>query len=136
LNITDAFQGLESRAEFLQASQALQADTQARIHQQMEIDMQIAQGLIRDVAESATDLHLTVQETSTKIKDMVSMHWIIGSLIDWKFALIVLCLVYQLRPFVAKTISLALGRAFPAVMGHMITDCFSDDIPDAYIWSL
>lgn len=83
--LSQSFTQLETKAEAFNAAQTRQAETQARLQNQMEIDMQVTQGYLSDVASSAQQLQTTVTVTASKIESMTAFARLFGTLFDWAF---------------------------------------------------
>lgn len=82
-NLDQSFSGLQNKAQSLHDAQIHQAETQGRLHDLMEVDMQVARGLLDDVISSATKLQAAVHNTSTNIAQVVSLAWIASSIWNW-----------------------------------------------------
>ena len=82
-HLSESFNSLESKAESINAAQTLQAEIQSRLHDQMEIDMQVAQGYLSQVASTALQLQTTVSETSSRIQSMTAFARVFGTIFDW-----------------------------------------------------
>ncbi|KAL8664842.1 MAG: hypothetical protein Q9202_002704 [Teloschistes flavicans] len=68
-----SFAGLESTAAALHATHNADAEAQLRLHSQVQIEMQVAQGLLADITTSAATLQNTVHDTSSKVAHMVAL---------------------------------------------------------------
>ncbi|KAL9637662.1 MAG: hypothetical protein Q9164_002067 [Protoblastenia rupestris] len=79
----ESFTQLETKAQSFSAAQTRQAETQSKIHDQMEVNMQIAQGYLSDVASTAMQLQATVAETHSKIESITAFTRIFGNIFDW-----------------------------------------------------
>ena len=101
--ITQSFGHLETKADALSASQSKQAEVQARLHDQMEVNMQVAQGYLSEVASSAIQLQATVADTSTKIQSMTAFAKIFGTVFDW-MVLIVAMILLVVTALIVRTI--------------------------------
>ena len=73
ISLDNSFAGFESKAESFQAAQTHQAEMQARLHNEMQIDMYITRGLLDNITSSATTLHTTIQTTSALIGQLASL---------------------------------------------------------------
>lgn len=91
--LTQSFTHLEIKADTLSAAQSRQEDTQSRLHSRMEIDMQVAQGYLSEVASSAMQLQTTVTDTSSKIQSMASFAKVFGTVFDWTIIIVVIILL-------------------------------------------
>ena len=82
-DLSNSFSSLETKARSINAAQTLQAETQARLHDQMEIDMQVAQGYLSEVASTALQLQTVVSEASSRIQSMTTFAQIFRAIFDW-----------------------------------------------------
>ena len=92
LGFTQSFSNLETKADALSAAQSNQAETQARLNGQMEIDMQVTQGYLSDVASKAMHLQATVTDALAKIQSMTAFARMFGSIFDWTVIFIAVAL--------------------------------------------
>ncbi|KAL9101507.1 MAG: hypothetical protein Q9163_003233 [Psora crenata] len=81
--LSQSFTELETKAEAFSAAQTRQADLQTRLHDQMEVDMQVTQGYLSEVATAAIHLQATIATTSSKIQSMTAFARAFGSILDW-----------------------------------------------------
>ncbi|KAG8532896.1 uncharacterized protein KY384_002774 [Bacidia gigantensis] len=84
-NLGHSFSRLESKAEAIGVAQQRQGETQEKLSQQMEVDMQVAQGFLTDVASSAMHLQATVSETSSKIQSMAAFAKVFSTILNWTY---------------------------------------------------
>ena len=101
ISLDNSFAGFESKAESFHAAHARQAEMQARLHREMQIDMQVTRGLLDNITSVATNLHTTIQTTSTLIDQLASLlstipgaTRLIPALICVSLLLFVLCVSY------------------------------------------
>ena len=73
ISLDNSFASFESRAESFQAVQTRQAEMQARLHNEMQIDMYVTRGLLDNITSSATTLHTTIQTSSALIGQLASL---------------------------------------------------------------
>lgn len=73
ISLDNSFAGFELKAESFQAAQTRQAEMQARLHNEMQIDMYVTRGLLDNITSSATSLHTTIQTTSALIGQLASL---------------------------------------------------------------
>ena len=73
ISLDTSFASFESKAESFQAAQTRQAEMQARLHNEMQVDMYITRGLLDNITSSATNLHTTIQTTSAFIGQLASL---------------------------------------------------------------
>ena len=72
ISLDNSFASFESKAESFQAAQTRHAEMQARLHNEMQIDMYITRGLLDNITFSATTLHTTIQTSSALIGQLAS----------------------------------------------------------------
>ncbi|KAL8799158.1 MAG: hypothetical protein Q9182_006095 [Xanthomendoza sp. 2 TL-2023] len=109
LKLDKSFSGLESTAAALHKTQMADAETRTRLHNQMEIELQVAQGLLADVTASAAALQATVLDVNSKIVHMATLGGFSNTIMSWGWSLMTLVVLYQLKPKLAAAI---LGRLF------------------------
>ena len=73
ISLDRSFAGFESRAETFQAAQTRQAETQARLHNDLQIEMHITHELLDNITSSAKGLHTTIQTTTALIGHLGSL---------------------------------------------------------------
>lgn len=73
INLGSSFTGLESKAETFHAAQTRQAEMQTRLHDHMQIEMQVTRGLLDEVTFSAKSLQATVDSTAAIIGKLASL---------------------------------------------------------------
>ncbi|KAI4199625.1 MAG: hypothetical protein LQ350_004500 [Teloschistes chrysophthalmus] len=105
-----SFAGLESTAAALQATHSAGAEAQLRLHSQVQIEMQVAQGLLADITASAATLQDTVHDTSSKVAHMVALGGVTNKILNWGWSLVVLLVVYHFHPKVAGYAAATLGE--------------------------
>ena len=75
---------------------------QARLHNEMQIEMQVTRGLLHNITLSATRLHATIQTTSALIGQFGSLISNLGSVTSWIWPTIsifvILFVLYQVSP--------------------------------------
>ena len=116
----ESFTQLETKAQSFSVAQTRQAETQSKMHDQMEVNMQIAQGYLSDVASTAMQLQATVAETHAKIESMTAFTRIFGNIFDWAalsclvvgvfFAIAILTIVWRSSRKLAIALAVAACR--------------------------
>ena len=81
--LTESFSHLESRAEAIGATQSQQAETQYRLHDQMEVQMQVTQGYLSDVTNKASRLQEAVSRTASEIQSLTAFTQLFSTVYDW-----------------------------------------------------
>lgn len=109
-----SFAGLESTAAALQATHSADAEAQLRLHSQVQIEMQVAQGLLADITASAASLQDTVHDTSSKVAHMVALGGVTNKVLNWGWSLVVLLVVYHFHPKVAGYAAAIIGKTATA----------------------
>ena len=122
-HLSQSFTHLETKAEAISTAQTLQAETQARLHNQMEVAMQVAQGYLSEISSTALDLQAIISETASKIQSMTAFARVFGFVFNWVLtasvglvafsALAVLVTVWRYSHKVVVTIISAIGRFSP-----------------------
>ncbi|KAL9127275.1 MAG: hypothetical protein Q9217_003810 [Psora testacea] len=77
------FHQLETKAESFSAAQTRQAEMQSRLQDKMEVDIQVTQGYLSEVASTALHLQTTVAATASKIESMAALARAFSSVLDW-----------------------------------------------------
>ena len=122
-HLGQSFTHLETRAESISIAQTLQAETQARLHDQMEVAMQVAQGYLSEISSTALQLQTIISETASKIQSMTTFACMFGVLLDWVLtvcfglfafsALAALVTVWRYSHKAAMNIILAISKFSP-----------------------
>ncbi|KAI4234604.1 MAG: hypothetical protein LQ352_008166 [Teloschistes flavicans] len=114
-----SFAGLESTAAALHATHNADAEAQLRLHSQVQIEMQVAQGLLADITASAATLQNTVHDTSSKVAHMVALGGVTNNVLNWGWSLIVLLMVYHFHPKAAGYAAATLGALLLVSIGGL-----------------
>ncbi|KAI4185902.1 MAG: hypothetical protein L6R41_003839 [Letrouitia leprolyta] len=93
-----SFTSLESTAAALHATQNADAEAQIRLHEQVQVELQTAQRLLADITASTVALQATVNDTRSKVTDMVAFGGLTNKIMDWGWSLIIFCVLYHLHP--------------------------------------
>ncbi|KAL8708891.1 MAG: hypothetical protein Q9225_007536 [Loekoesia sp. 1 TL-2023] len=112
VRLDKSFAGLESTAAALHATQTADAEAQMRLRNQVQVELQVAQGLLTDITASATVLQATVHDTSSKVTDMVAFGGITNKVLDWGWSMVILYLLYHFHPKAAGYAAITLGIFF------------------------
>ncbi|KAL8839196.1 MAG: hypothetical protein Q9170_001845 [Blastenia crenularia] len=112
IKLDKSFAGLESTAAALHATQTADADAQMRLHHQVQVELQVAQGLLADITASATALQATVHNTSSRVTDMVAFGGINDKVLDWSWLLIFAYALYHFYPQAARYLAVIFGTFF------------------------
>ncbi|KAI4120263.1 MAG: hypothetical protein LQ338_007140, partial [Usnochroma carphineum] len=110
LNLDKSFASLESTAAALHATQTADAESQLRLHNQVQIGLQVAQGILTDITASAATLQATVHDTSSKVTNMVAFGGFSSMVLNWGWSLIMIFLLYQFHPKLGGYAAVVLGK--------------------------
>ncbi|KAL8925268.1 MAG: hypothetical protein Q9208_003558 [Pyrenodesmia sp. 3 TL-2023] len=128
VNLDKSFAGLESTAAALQAIQTADAESQLQLHNQVQIELQVAQGLLADISASAASLQATVQDTSSKVTNMVAIGGLSNTVLNWGWSLITILVLYQFHPKLGRYAVITLGTLLlisssgsPPFISHLYT---------------
>ena len=110
VNLGGSFTGLESTAAALYATQTAAAEAQLRLHDQVQVELQVAKDLLANITASAAALQTTVHNASSKITDMVVVGGQSTRILDWGWSLLVVYVLYYFHPKAGRFAALILGR--------------------------
>lgn len=110
VGLDKSFAGLEIKAHTFHTTQTLQVETQAKLHDQMQVEMHVTRGLLSDVTSSAMNLQAAVDNTSVKIAHMVTLGGLSATVVQWSWLILVVFVVYQLSPRIARYATAAIGE--------------------------
>lgn len=117
LSLGQSFANLESLVEMFGAAQTIQVNMQSRLYEQidqMQNNMYVARGLLADVTSSASNLQVTIEDTSMRMAQMTTFSDITENVFRWSWLLLLVFLIHQLRPRYNTLATSALGRSsFP-----------------------
>ena len=97
-NINKSYIGLETQAEAFHAAQALQANMQTHLHDQidrMHTDLDVARGLLAEVTFSASSLQTAIEDTSLKIAQISTFGGFTTVILQCGWVLLVVFIIYQ-----------------------------------------
>lgn len=112
VKLDKSFAGLESTAVALHATQSADAEAQIRLHGRVQVELQTAQSLLADITASTAALQATVNDTRSKVTDMVAFRGLTNKLLDWGWSLIVFYVLYHFYPQAARYAAMALVTFF------------------------
>ena len=118
VSLDESFAGLETKAQAFHTTQTLQAEAQTKLHDQMQIEMQVTRGLLVDVTSSAADLQIAVDNTSAKIAQMATLGGLPATVVQWSWLLLAVLILYQFSPRIAGYATTAIGRPYLADSLH------------------
>lgn len=110
VSLDRSFEKLETKAEAFHAAQTNYADTQTRLHHQLQTEMHVARSLLAEVTSSATSLKVTVEDASTKIAQMTVFGGITSTILRWGWLSLVVFVMYQFKPRFAGYAAASLGK--------------------------
>lgn len=122
LSLDRSFANLETRAETLQTSQNRQAESQARLYDQMQTEMYVARGLLAEVTSSAVSLQASVEDTSSKIANMAALGGFTSTFLRWGWLCLLLFVLYQFQPIYARYATAAVGESPPTLRSTRFFD--------------
>ena len=106
-----SFAGLETKAQAFHAAQTLQAETQSRLHDQMQVEMHVTRGLLTDVTSSAASLQAAVDNTSAKIAQMATLGGLSATVAQWSWLVLLVLIVHRFSPRFAGYAMAAIGKS-------------------------
>ena len=83
ISLHNSFAGFESKAESFHAVQTRQAEMQARLHNEMQIDMKLTRGLLDNITSSTANIHTTFQTASGLIGQLDSLFGKLAGTTPW-----------------------------------------------------
>ena len=104
-----SFTVLESKAETLHEAQTRQAEMQARLHNQTQIEMQASRSLIANVTSSARGLHEAVDDAAAKIAKMAWFGAVRGDLFKLAWLALAVAVLHWYSPKHAMFVATAIG---------------------------
>ena len=111
-DLDHSFTVLESKAETLHEAQTRQAEMQARLHNQTQIEMQASRSLIANVTSSARGLHEAVDDAAAKIAKMAWFGAVQGDLFKLAWLALTVTVLHWYSPKHAKFVATVIG-GFP-----------------------
>lgn len=111
-DLDQSFSGLESKAYTLHEAQIRQAEMQAHLHNQTQVEMQASRSLIANVTSSARGLHEAVDDAAAKIAKMAWSGAIPGDLFKLAWLILALAVLHRYSPNHAKFVAAVIG-VFP-----------------------
>ena len=111
-DLDHSFSGLESKAETLHEAQIRQAEMQARLHNQTQIEMQASRSLIANVTSSARGLHEAVDDAAAKIAKMAWFGAVQGDFFKLAWLALAVTVLHWYSPKHAKFVATIIG-GFP-----------------------
>lgn len=106
------FAGFEARAEAISAVQATQLETQIMLSKKMDQllkDLHSVLRLLAMIISSASSLQTIINQTSTKIAQLVTLGGLTSTLFQWGWLILMVFLVYQLKPRYAANAAAIIG---------------------------
>ncbi|CAO1597068.1 hypothetical protein XANCAGTX0491_000897 [Xanthoria calcicola] len=101
--------GLRSSATTLHEIQTADAEAQLRLSNQVQVELQVARGLIADVTASAATLQASLHDTGSKVADIMALGGLTDQLRVLGWCLVSLFGFYLASPRLARYAVLALG---------------------------
>ena len=125
-DLDHSFSGLESKAETLHAAQIRQAQMQAHLHNQTQVEMQASRSLIANVTSSARGLHEAVDDAAAKIANMTWFGAIPKELFRFGWLVLAVAVLHWYSPNHAKFVATIIGE-FPRTTEPSIADSKPQD---------
>ena len=110
-DLDQSFSGLESKAETLHAAQIRQAEVQAHLHNQTQVEMQASRSLIANVTSSARGLHEAVDDATAKIANMAWFGAIPRELLRFGWLVLAVAVLHWYSPNHAKLVATIIGKS-------------------------
>ncbi|KAI4269882.1 MAG: hypothetical protein LQ337_007025 [Flavoplaca oasis] len=113
LDLDKHLASLKASSTALYETQLAEANAQLILSNQVQIDLQVAQGLVANITTSAASLQASLQETGSRVADIVALGGLGGltktvSLLAWW--LVLLFVLYQFNSKYARYVATALGK--------------------------
>jgi len=121
VNLDKSFTGLGDKAEAFHAAQNRQAESQTRLYDQMQTEMYVARGLLADVTSSAATLQAALEDTSSKVANLVTSGALTTTVLRWGWLSLVLFIFYLLNPRYAGFAAAAWSRYLSAIQVSRLT---------------
>ncbi len=121
VNLDKSFTGLEDKAEAFHAAQNRQAESQTRLYDQMQTEMYVARGLLADVTSSAATLQAALEDTSSKVANLVTSGALTTTILRWGWLSLVLFVLYLFNPRYAGFAAAAWSGYLPAIEVSKLT---------------
>ncbi|KAL8809138.1 MAG: hypothetical protein Q9200_003685 [Gallowayella weberi] len=138
VKLDKSFSGLESTAAALHRTQMADAEARTLLHNQMEIELQVAQSLLADVTASAAALQSTVLDVNSKVVHMATLGGFSNTVMSWGWSLVTLVVLYQLNPKIAAAILASIAllsmTGTPAIPSRLSESSGFDTVPSAWIY--
>ena len=114
-DLDHSFTVLESKAEKLHEAQTRQAEMQAHLHNQTQIEMQASRSLIANVTSSAHGLHEAVDDAAAKIAKLAWVGAVPGDLFRLAWLALAVTVLHWYSPKHAKFVATVIGK-FPKMI--------------------
>ncbi|KAL8781021.1 MAG: hypothetical protein Q9213_006198 [Squamulea squamosa] len=109
VNLDRFFAGLESSAAALHETHTAEAEAQLRLRNQLQVELQVAQGLIADITASAASLQASLHNTSSKVAHIVAFGGLSDRILTWVWCLVALLILWQFNARYARYAAATLG---------------------------
>lgn len=120
-DLDHSFSGLESKAETLHQAQTRQAEMQARLHNQTQLEMQTSRNLIANVTSSARGLHEVVDDAAAKIAKLAWVGAVPGDLFKLAWLALAVTVLHWYSPKHAKFVATVIGGFRKTIETAMLT---------------
>ncbi|KAL8993386.1 MAG: hypothetical protein Q9169_006389 [Polycauliona sp. 2 TL-2023] len=100
---------LKDSSAALLKTHAADAEASLRLSNQVQIELQVARGLIADITTSATSLQTSLQDTGSKVAHMVALGGLTDTFLIWAWCLVALFVLYIFSARYARYVAGTLG---------------------------
>lgn len=119
-DLDHSFSGLESKAETLHAAQSRQAELQAHLHNQTQVEIQASQSLIANVTSSARGLHEAVEDAAARLAKTAWFGAIPGELSRLGWLVLAVAVLHWFSPKHAVFVATVIGEFLEAFETSML----------------
>lgn len=133
-DLDQSFSGLESKADTLHEAQIRQAEMQAHLHNQTQVEMQASRSMIANVTSSARGLHEAVDDAAAKIAKMAWSGTIPGDLFKLAWLILAVAVLHRYSPNHAKFVAAVIGVCLNAIKISMLIDSHRTHPIYARLW--
>ena len=119
-DLDQSFSGLESKAETLNAAQIRQAEIQAHLHNQTQVEMQVSRSFVANMTSSARGLHDAVDDATAKIANMGWSGAVPGELSKLGWLVLAVAVLHWYSPRHAKFVVTAIGEFLKTIDASLL----------------
>ncbi|KAL8860616.1 MAG: hypothetical protein Q9178_002969 [Gyalolechia marmorata] len=111
VSLDKSFTGLESSAAALHETHMANVEAQLRLGSQVQVELQVARGLIANITASAASLQASLHHTSSRVAHIVAFGGLADTVSHWAWCLVSFVVLYQFSPRYARYTAATLGMA-------------------------